>query len=64
MHLTPEQIAERFDISLSAARVRAKELARMQRRRTGELRRLPPSVTDFLRAQKRKGFRVMTLDEN
>jgi hypothetical protein len=62
MLLTPEEIAERFDISLAAARVRAKELARMQRRLSGQLRQLPPSVTDFLREQKRKGFHVTSVD--
>ncbi len=60
--LTPEDIAERFDISLAAATVRAKELARVQRRATGQLRQLPRSVVDFLRDQKRKGFRVTSID--
>jgi hypothetical protein len=62
MPLTPEEIAQRFDISLSAARVRAKEIARMQRRATGQTRQLPQSITDFLREQQRRGFRVTSVD--
>jgi len=62
MPLTVEEIAERFDISLTAAKVRARELARMSRRATGTLRQLPPGVADFLRDQKRKGFRVTSVD--
>jgi hypothetical protein len=63
MPLTPEEIAERFDISLPAARVRVTELARMQRRATGQLRELPRGVADFLLDQKRKGFRVTSVDQ-
>ena len=62
MLLTPEEIAQRFDISLPAARIRANEFARMQRRTTGQLRQLPQSVTDFLLEQQRKGFRVTSVD--
>jgi hypothetical protein len=62
MLLTPEEIAERFDITLPAARARATEFARMQRRLTGKLRQLPPSVANFLREQKRKGFQVTSVD--
>lgn len=58
MPLTPEEIAARFDISLPAAKVRAKELARLHRRTTGEMRMLPNIVVDFLKDQQRKGFRV------
>jgi hypothetical protein len=61
MTLTPEEIAERFDISLTAARVRAKEFARIQRRATGQLRELPRGVADFLRDQQEKGFRVTSI---
>jgi hypothetical protein len=61
MPLTPEEIAERFDMSLPAARVRAKELARIQRRANGRLRPLPQSVEDFLRDQQQKGFRVTSV---
>jgi hypothetical protein len=60
--LTPEEIAERFDISLSAAKVRASELARINRRATKQLRQLPGSIAEYLRDQKRKGFRVTNVD--
>jgi hypothetical protein len=62
MLLTPEEIADRFDISLSAATVRAKELARIQRRATGQRRQLPQGIANFLRDQHRKGFRVTSVD--
>jgi hypothetical protein len=62
MNLTPEEIAKRFDISLPAARVRAKELARIQRRATGQLRELPQGIVDYLRDQQRRGFRVTSVD--
>jgi len=61
MLLTPEQISARFDISLTAATVRAKELARMHRRATGQLRELPKGVAEFLKEQKRKGFHVTSV---
>jgi hypothetical protein len=61
MLLTPEEIADRFDISLPAARVRAKELARIHRRTNGEMRQLPQNIVDFLKDQQQKGFRVTTL---
>jgi hypothetical protein len=64
MPLTPEEIAERFDISLSAAKVRAKEFDRLERRATGKLRPLPASVFDFLRDQKRKGFNVTSIESD
>ena len=63
MSLTPEEIAARFDISLSAAKVRAKELDRLERRATGKLRPLPTSIADFLRDQKRKGFNVTSIKQ-
>lgn len=62
MALTPAEIAKRFDISFAAAEVRAKELARMQRQASGQLRPLPDSVVEFLLAQKRKGFAVTSVD--
>jgi|HubBroStandDraft_6_1064221.scaffolds.fasta_scaffold1606673_1 hypothetical protein len=64
MPLSPEEIADRFDISLSAAIVRVKELERMHRRSTGQLRRLPTGVAEFLRNQKRKGFRVTSIEQD
>lgn len=62
MALTADEIATRFDISLAAAKVRANELARLQRRMAGKLRPLPDSVAEFLLAQKRKGFAVTSVD--
>jgi hypothetical protein len=56
--MTPEQIAERFDISISAARIRAEEIKRLSRRATGKLRPLPPGVEKYLLAQRAKGFVV------
>jgi hypothetical protein len=64
MALTPEQIADRFDISLSAARIRAEELDRMASRALGKKRPLPASIADFLRDQKRKGFNVTSVDSD
>jgi hypothetical protein len=64
--MTAEEISERFDISIASAKIRAAEIARLSRRQSGQLRRLPPGVEDFLRNQKRKGFDVtrVNLDEN
>jgi FMN phosphatase YigB (HAD superfamily) len=60
--MNPEEISKKFDISLPAAKIRAEELARVARVKTGELRPLPPGVLKFLRDQKRKGFRIISLD--
>lgn len=60
--MTPEEISERFDISISAARVRAAEIARLGRRQSGRLRPLPAGVAEFLRTQKEKGFHVTSID--
>jgi hypothetical protein len=59
--MTPEEIAERFDISIAAAKVRAEEIARLKRRQTGQLRQLPPGVEKFLREQKERGFLVRSI---
>ncbi len=60
--ITAEELAKRFDISLSAAKIRASEIARVGRRKTGELRPLPSGVAEFLRNQKKKGFQVKSVD--
>jgi hypothetical protein len=60
--MTPEEISERFDISMSAARVRAAEIARLGRRQSGKLRPLPAGGADFLRSQKEKGFHVTSVE--
>ena len=59
--MTAEEIAQRFDISLPSARIRAEEIARLSRRQTGKLRPLPRSVEDFLINQKRRGFNVTSV---
>lgn len=59
--MTPKEIAQRFDISLPSAKIRAEEIARLSRRQTGELRPLPPGVEEFLRSQKRLGFTVKSV---
>lgn len=59
--MSPEEIAKKFDVSLAAATIRATELARVHRVKTGTRRPLPPSVLEFLKEQKRKGFDVKSL---
>jgi hypothetical protein len=58
--MTPEQLSERFDISISAARIRLQEIERMKRRKHGAKRPLPASVLEYLREAKRKGHRVIS----
>ena len=60
--MTPEELAERFDISISAARIRLDEIERMRRRKDGIKRPLPPGVIEFLRAARKRGQRVTSLD--
>ncbi|MEI8275238.1 MAG: hypothetical protein WCG00_04500 [Hyphomicrobiales bacterium] len=62
MSTNAEEIARRFDISLQAAKIRVEELARIERSKTGGLRPLPPGVSEFLKEQKRKGFKVSRAD--
>ena len=64
--MTAEEISERFDISIASAKIRAAEIARLNRRQSGQLRPLPPGIKDFLRNQQRRGFAVthVNLDEN
>jgi hypothetical protein len=60
--MTPEEISERFDISISSAKIRVAEIARLSRRQNGKLRQLPSGVAAFLRNQKEKGFRVTSVE--
>lgn len=60
---SPEDIAERFLISAEASEYRWEEVQRAKRRETGTPRELPPGVIDFLRAQKRKGYKVTSLED-
>jgi len=59
--MTAEELAERFDISISAAKIRLQELERMERRKTGRKRQLPQSVVEFLREAEKKGIALHVL---
>jgi len=64
-HLVPEeasaeQLASLFGLSLTAAILRKEEIDRVRRRRRGELRPLPKSVKDLLRAARDQGFSIQT----
>lgn len=54
MRLPPREVpsatalAAKFDISISAAKIRVEALIVMERRKTGTMRPLPESVTRFL----------------
>lgn len=67
-HLVPqdasaETIASEFGLSAEAAGYRLEEIARIRRRRRGELRPLPKSVADYLLEAKRRGYPVRTIIE-
>ncbi len=59
-----EEIAERFYLSAEASEYRWDEAQRAKRRETQTKRELPPGVIDFLREQKRKGYRVTSLEDD
>jgi hypothetical protein len=59
--MTPAEIAKRFDISIPAAKIRAAELQRIQRKETGQRRALLAGVLEFLKEQKRKGFDIKSI---
>jgi len=61
--MTADVIADRFGLSLEAAEKRLAEFERIYRRRNGIRRDLPPGVVDFLKAQKRKGYPVTSLED-
>jgi hypothetical protein len=61
--MTAEELATRFDISVSAARIRLEEIERIARRKHGAKRPLPPVVLSFLRDAQRRGFSVTSLDD-
>jgi Zn-dependent peptidase ImmA (M78 family) len=56
-----DEIAERFYLSGEASEYRWNEIQRFTRRESGKPRELPPGVINFLREQKRKGFKVTSL---
>jgi hypothetical protein len=62
--MTPEELADRFDLSLSAARIRLQEIERMQRRRAGTKRPLPRGVLEYLKEAQKKGLRVSSIDKD
>jgi len=49
-----------FGLSAEAALYRYEEVARIRRRRKGELRPLPRSIVDYLREAQRRGQIVRT----
>jgi len=59
--MTPEELADRFDISLHAATIRIEELERMRRRKLGIKRPLPAGVRAFLNDAKKAGYRITSL---
>jgi Zn-dependent peptidase ImmA (M78 family) len=61
--MTVEEIQEKFGLSRQAATKRLAEYARMFRQKSGIRRELPPTVTDFLLHQKRKGHRVTSIGD-
>ncbi len=61
---SPEEIAERFFLSGEAAEYRWEEVQRSKRREAGKPRELPSGVIDFLKEQRRKGFRVTSLKDD
>jgi Zn-dependent peptidase ImmA (M78 family) len=60
--MTAEELAERFDISISAAKIRLQELERLKRRKDGTKKPLPASVEEYLRGAQKKGLRITSLD--
>lgn len=60
--MTAEDLAARFDISLSAARIRLVDLERMKRRSRKALRPLPEFVKEYLEEGRARGARVKSID--
>jgi hypothetical protein len=60
--MSVDDIQQRFGLSRPAAIRRLEEFERMFRRKHGIPRQLPAGVIDFLAEQKRKGYRVTSLD--
>ena len=59
--LTVDELRSRFGLSRQAATKRLEEFERMFRRQNSLRRELPAGVSDFLAAQKRKGYQVTSL---
>jgi len=60
--MTAEELSERFDISISAARIRLVEIERIKRRGAGTKRELPVGVLNYLRDAQRRGDKVKSVD--
>lgn len=61
---SPEEIAERFFLSAEASEYRWLEVQRAKRLAAGRRRELPPDIIDFLKEQKRRGYRVTSIEDN
>jgi hypothetical protein len=61
--ISAEELAIDFQVSESAARVRADELQRMRRRSTGIKRELPQEVREFLLEAKKRGAEIKSIDD-
>jgi hypothetical protein len=53
-----QEIQDQFIVSAEAAQIRWEEIERTRRQRSGQKRRLPSGVADFLREAKRRGHPV------
>lgn len=61
---TAEELASRFNVSLTAARIRKDELERLYRREHQIKRPLPQGVLNYLRDAKKKGFDVKSIEND
>ncbi|RUX29173.1 ImmA/IrrE family metallo-endopeptidase [Mesorhizobium sp. M7A.F.Ca.US.011.01.1.1] len=55
---SPEEISDRFQVSLRAAEIAFERVQAARRKAMGQKRRLPDSVIDFLKEAREKGYRV------
>lgn len=60
---TVDDLRRRFGLGAEAATRRLEEFRRLFRRQHGIRRALPPGIIDFLAEQRRKGYRVKSLDD-
>ncbi|MER8748099.1 ImmA/IrrE family metallo-endopeptidase [Mesorhizobium sp. M1050] len=54
----PEEISDRFQVSLQAAEIAFERVQEARRKATGQKRSLPDVVVDFLKEAQKKGYRV------
>jgi hypothetical protein len=57
---TVEEIADRFGLSFEAAMIRKGEFDAFQRRASGQRRKLPSVVVDYLKDAQKRGVRLRT----